>query len=98
MSFIKFWISTTGEPDEEPSIGTEELDHLFKCKLGLTLSSEQLNAVIAEVDEDKSGRIEFGEFLILLAKVEENFLEKSFPKKLKLKDCFFFNRYRRRWI
>lgn len=51
------------------SIGIEELEKPL-ISLGLCNSREDVKAILAEVDEDGSGQIEFKEFLGIIKKAQ----------------------------
>ncbi len=53
---------TTINPDGEEGIGVDQLEEPF-ISLGLAYNREEINNLISSVDDDGSGRIEFGEFL-----------------------------------
>merc|ERR1719482_1039959 len=57
------------DEDESGALGKAEISEMFRS-LGLNLSSEQLDSIIAEVDKDKSGEIEFDEFCCMMAKLK----------------------------
>ena len=56
---------TTINPDGEEGIGVDQLEEPF-ISLGLAYNREEINNLISSVDDDGSGRIEFGEFLRII--------------------------------
>jgi calmodulin len=64
------------------SISTETVAEILRL-MGQPFNKQMLDEMIEEVDEDKSGRLEFEEFIILAAKfiVEED--EEALAKELK---------------
>lgn len=64
----KVMFSKYAQGGEDSSIGVEELFMLF-LKMGLKLNRPQLETVVAEVDADGNGLIEFEEFLVLMIKI-----------------------------
>mmetsp|Transcript_105 Transcript_105/g.437 ORF Transcript_105/g.437 Transcript_105/m.437 type:complete len:170 (-) Transcript_105:37-546(-) len=54
------------DKDGDGTISPEELGIVMKS-MGRRTSAEELRAMVAEVDEDSSGRIEFPQFLKILA-------------------------------
>ncbi|GBG62061.1 hypothetical protein CBR_g28538 [Chara braunii] len=54
------------DKDKDGTISTEELAEVMK-KLGTTVSEEEVKMLIADVDADHSGKIEFDEFLDVMA-------------------------------
>ena len=56
---------TTINPDGEEGIGVDQLEEPF-ISLGLAYNREENNNVMSSVDDDGSGRIEFGEFLRII--------------------------------
>jgi len=68
--------------DKTGSISTETVAEILRL-MGQPFNKQILDEMIEEVDEDKSGRLEFEEFIILAAKfiVEED--EEALQKELK---------------
>lgn len=56
---------TTINPDDQEGIGVDQLEEPF-ISLGLAYNRDQINSLIASVDDDGSGRIEFEEFLRII--------------------------------
>ena len=56
---------TTINPDGEEGIGVDQLEEPF-ISLGLAYNREEINNLISSVDDDGSGRIDFGEFLRII--------------------------------
>jgi hypothetical protein len=56
---------TTINPDGEEGIGVDQLEEPF-ISLGLAYNRDEINNLISSVDDDGSGRIEFGEFLRII--------------------------------
>ena len=56
---------TTINPDDQEGIGVDQLEEPF-ISLGLAYTRDEINNLIASVDDDGSGRIEFGEFLRII--------------------------------
>ena len=56
---------TTINPDGEEGIGVDQLEEPF-ISLSLAYNREEINNLISSVDDDGSGRIEFGEFLRII--------------------------------
>lgn len=52
-------------PDGDEGMGVDQLEEPF-ISLGLAYSKEEVADLIASVDDDNSGRIEFGEFLRII--------------------------------
>ena len=55
----------TINPDGEEGIGVDQLEEPF-ISLGLAYTRDEINNLISSVDDDGSGRIEFGEFLRII--------------------------------
>ena len=56
---------TTINPDDQEGIGVDQLEEPF-ISFGLAYTRDEINNLIASVDDDGSGRIEFGEFLRII--------------------------------
>lgn len=56
---------TTINPDDKEGIGVDQLEEPF-ISLGLAYTRDEINNLISSVDDDGSGRIEFGEFLRII--------------------------------
>jgi len=56
------------DEDKSGSIDSKELESVMK-QVGETASPDQLRQIIAEVDSDKNGTVEFGEFLNIIKKL-----------------------------
>lgn len=54
------------DQDKDNFISTKELGDVLK-KLGRELTEKELHEIISEVDDDKNGKIDFKEFLDLMA-------------------------------
>ncbi|KAI7841358.1 hypothetical protein COHA_004976 [Chlorella ohadii] len=67
-------VAASARQDGSGAIDAEELDAAFKL-LGLSVSRREVEAMLAEVDRDGSGEVEYAEFLeimtIQLAKLAE---------------------------
>lgn len=62
------------DADKSGSIDADELGNVFKA-MGQEMTAEELNSLIAGVDDDGSGQIEFNEFMLLMC---SNFGGQSF--------------------
>ena len=56
---------TTINPDDQEGIGVDQLEEPF-ISFGLAYNRDEINNLISSVDDDGSGRIEFGEFLRII--------------------------------
>lgn len=56
---------TTINSDDKEGIGVDQLEEPF-ISLGLAYTRDEINNLISSVDDDGSGRIEFGEFLRII--------------------------------
>ena len=56
---------TTINPDDQEGIGVDQLEEPF-ISFGLAYTRDEINNLISSVDDDGSGRIEFGEFLRII--------------------------------
>eukprot|EP00924_Labyrinthula_sp_SR-Ha-C_P012823 maker-scaffold_12-snap-gene-0.55-mRNA-1 protein AED:0.19 eAED:0.19 QI:0/0/0/1/1/1/2/0/151 len=75
-TFIQF------DEDESGTIDMWELEKVFKS-MGQDLSEEELMTFISQVDNDNSNSIDFGEFLIMMAKQKLEKDEGRFEQDLK---------------
>jgi Ca2+-binding EF-hand superfamily protein len=66
------------DADNSGSIDSDELGNVFQS-MGQDLSEDELKAMIAGVDDDGSGQIEFNEFIVLMC---SNFGEQNFDKDM----------------
>mmetsp|Transcript_81012 Transcript_81012/g.185474 ORF Transcript_81012/g.185474 Transcript_81012/m.185474 type:complete len:430 (+) Transcript_81012:83-1372(+) len=55
---------------KDGSVEKKEVGLMFK-RLGIVLTSQQLDAIVAEFDEDGSGEIEFEEFCVMMIKLKK---------------------------
>ncbi|XP_063682315.1 neo-calmodulin-like isoform X4 [Bolinopsis microptera] len=65
------------DKNDDGSISVDELGHVFRIHLGKSLSENDLNRIIEQVDENQSKTIEFSEFLTLMASETWNEIEKG---------------------
>jgi len=63
--------------NNDGSISVDELGHVFRIHLGKSLSQNDLNKIIDQVDTDNSQTIEFNEFLTLMASETWSEIEKG---------------------
>ena len=79
-----------GFADEEGAIPADNVGSILSM-MGMKVKPAALREIIEDIDKDKSGLLEFGEFCILASKflIEED--EESLKKELKVLDNFCFN-------
>lgn len=70
--------------DKGGSISQKELRHLL-ASLGMKVTKEEVLAMIASVDEDKSGEIDFDEFLkIICCDINEDYTQEEVLQAFKI--------------